>query len=200
MILNETVRARWVKTYHLSSVYKLCSFNWIRELYKHEQIEKEQNGAALTLTNLFHDDIWPRGYQRMRVKYFSKIFSEQVASALIAHKQLFPEFKDFHATAIFLIKTAKWFKLVVNYDSDKTLSASNFNKFKTFVINFSHLIVKSKFVKTHFLQDFPDNYKLPKSAIKPIQSSIAITSTSLLYLASKMIKNNGSKLYTANLL
>ena len=86
LIIHDDVRARWIKEYNLSPVDKLCSFHWIRMLYHREEYEREKNGAALTLTKLSHDDIWPRGFQRMRVKYSSKIFSEKVSSALIAHK------------------------------------------------------------------------------------------------------------------
>ena len=167
-------------------------------LYHREKYEQEKNGAAITLTKLTHDDIWPRGFQRMRVKYSSKIFSENVSSALIAHKQLFPEFKPCHPTAVLIMETAKWFKAVANYHSDNTISSTNFNRFKTIVINFAHLIVRGKFIKTHYPEDFPQGYQLPKSAIKPIQSSIAISSTSLIMLASKILEFNDAKLFTAN--
>lgn len=160
-------------------------------------MKKKQNGAILSLTNLSHDDIWPSGFQKMRVKYSSKIFSESVSSALIAYKQLSQEFKPCHATAILIMETAKWFKVVNNYHSDQAISSSNitlFEQFKNIVINFAHIIVSGKFVKTHFPEDFPENYKLPKSAIKPIQSSVAKSSSSLLIISSKIVQTDVTKM------
>ena len=58
--------------------------------------------------------------------------------------------------------------------------------------------MQSKFVKTAYPEDFPVGYKLPKSAIKPIQSSIAISSTSLYMIAEIVIKENIQNFYTSN--
>lgn len=61
----------------------------------------------------------------MRVKNSSKIFSENVSSALIAYKQKFQMFAPCHATAKLLCETAKWFKAVNNYHFDQALSATD---------------------------------------------------------------------------
>lgn len=132
----------------------------------------------------------------MRVKHSSKIFSENVSSALISYKQKSSEFRHSHATAILVMKTAKWFKVVNNSHADKALSPLNTSLFKQFqntVVNFAHILVRGKFVKTHFLNDFPEHYKLPKSAIKPIQSFVAISSQSLLNVVNKVIEDEISK-------
>ena len=60
------------------------------------------------------------------------------------------------------------------------------------------MIVLGQFIKTKFPNDFPEGYKLPKSAIKPIQSSIAISTASLDMIATDLMKLNAPHVYTAN--
>ena len=170
-------------------------------MHQREQEQYEENGAAMSLINLTYSDIWPSGFQRMRVKFPSKVMSVNVGSALIAYKNKFPEFGDSHLTAIFVSETANWFNLVNNYHADKTLSANNLFlvlQFKRKIINFAHLIIRSKFIKTLYPEDFPINYKLTKSAIKPIQSSVAILTVSLLMTATEIIDDGALKFYTSN--
>lgn len=202
LIIHQALRARFINEYYLSPAENCCSFHWIRLLHHREEQEREENGAAMTLTNLTFADIWPSGYQRMRVKHTSKVFSDNVASALLAYKQKYEEFGGCHPTAILILEAAQWFRVVNNFHSDRALSASNLSSFesmKRIIINFANLIVRGKFVKTGFPNDFPDGYHLPNSAIKPIQSSIAISTTSLLMIADDLMKENAPTFYTANL-
>ena len=76
IILNDSIPAEYIKQFHLSPVDKRCSFHWIRLLNQRENEECIENGAAMCLTNLTHADIWPTGFQRMRVKHSSKVISE----------------------------------------------------------------------------------------------------------------------------
>ena len=199
-LIHSSSRARFIKEYKLSPAQNHCSFHWIRLLYQREQ-EQLSNGAAMNLTNLTHIDIWPTGFQRMRVKHTSKVLSLNVGSALTSYKHNFPEFANSHATSIFLIEIANWFKIVNNYHSDKALSSSNlstYNMMRKCVINFAHLIVRGKFVKTAFPEDFPEKYNLPKSAIKPIQSSIAISSASIVSTFDDVIEWKAPQYFSAN--
>ena len=201
LILNEETRARFINEYHLSPTDNHCSFHWIRLLYEKEQEQIFQHGAAMTMTNLCHADIWPSSFQRMRVKYTSKLFSNKVASAIMAYRENDISFLNSHSTAIFLIETNNWFKLVNNYKSD--LALSTFKPFllqnlKTKIKNFAKMIVLGKFVKTKFPEDYPQGYKLPNSSIKPIQSSVAISTASLDMIATDLMKLQAINFYTTN--
>lgn len=201
LLLDEQTRARFINDYHLSPTENHCSFHWIRLLYQKEQEQIFQNGAAMTLTSLSHADIWPSSFQRMRVKHTTKLFSNNVGSGLMAYKEIDQSFLRAHATAIFIFETANWFKFVNNYHSDKALSVTNPRVLKNLhrkITNFAKMIVLGKFIKTKFPEDYPEGYKLPKSAIKPIQSSVAISSASLIIIASMLKDLNAPFLYTSN--
>lgn len=169
-------------------------------LKQQEDIAREETGAAFTLTNLSDADIWPSGFQRKRVKHSSKILSENISSSFIAYKQKSQMFEPSHATAILLSETGMLLIAVKNYNLDQALSATNISTFKRFqniVTNYAHVIVCAKFIRTHFHTDFPENYKLPKSAIKPIQSSVADSSASVITLTNR--KKNARNFFTANI-
>ena len=201
-IFHESTRAYLMKEYNLSLAEYVCSFHWIRLLHHREEETRLYNGAIMTLTNLSTADIWPSGFQRMRVKHTSKVFSPTVESALIAYKIKYIEFSKCHPTAILLMEASRWFKIVNNYHSDLALSASNKQSFKTMkqiIKTFAQMIVVGKFVKTNFPEDFPEGYHLPKSAIKLIQSSIAISSQSLDMIATDVIQLlKAPQLFSAN--
>ena len=201
-IFNESTRAYLMKEYHLSPAEYICSYHWIRLLHHREEEARLNNGAIMTLTNLSTADIYPSGFQRMRVKHTSKVFSPTVGSALIAYKIKYLEFSNCHPTAILIMEAARWFKIVNNYHADLALSALNNQSFETMVQiikTFAQMIVLGKFIKTKFPEDFPDGYHLPKSAIKPIQSSLAISSQSFYMIATDVIKiMKAPQLFSAN--
>ena len=200
-IVHESVRTRYIENYQLSPVAKECSFHWIRLLHHREKQQCEENGAMMSLTDLNYADIWPSGFQRMRVNNSSKIFSHTVGAALIAYRDKLPEFANSHLTAIFVSETASWFSTVNNYHPDKALTPENlilFKNFKQTIKNFAHLIIRGKFVKTSYPLDYPIGYHLPKSAIKPIQSSIAISTASLDIIATELNKQKAPQFFSCN--
>ena len=88
-----------------------------------------------------------------------------------------------------------------NYNTDRALSSSNFklyNQMRNTVINFAQMIVCGKFIKTSFPNDFPEGYNLPKSAIKPIQSSMAISSASIVNTFDDIMEWSAPQYCTAN--
>ena len=201
LIVHESVRARYIRDYLLSPVSSECTFHWIRLLHHREQQQCDESGAMISLTSLNNEDIWPSGFQRMRVKHTSKIFSHAVAGALIAYRDKFPEFANSHLTAIFLSETASWFSTVNNYHPDKALSLDNlfiFENFKQIIRNFARLIITGKFVRTSYPLDYPIGYNLPKSAVKPIQSSVAISTASLNDIANILKEQHAPPFFTAN--
>ena len=60
------------------------------------------------------------------------------------------------------------------------------------------MIVCGKFVKTLFQDDFPEEYKLPKSLIKPIQASLEISSASNVNIFDDVKKWEVQKFYLSN--
>lgn len=76
LVIDESVRTRWIKEYNLSPVEKHCSFHWIRLLYEREETAREENGAAMSLTNLLHSDVWPfkKCVSNILLKSFQKMF------------------------------------------------------------------------------------------------------------------------------
>lgn len=69
LIIHETIRTKYINEYHLSLADKYVSFYWIRLLHQRENEQIYKEGAAINLTNLSYDYIWPSGFQRMRLKY-----------------------------------------------------------------------------------------------------------------------------------
>ena len=98
-------------------------------------------------------------------------------------------------------ETASWFSTVNNYHPDRAISSDNsfiFENFKQIIRNFAHLIITGKFVRTSYPLDYPIGYNLPKSAVKPIQSSVAISTASLNDIANILKEQHAPPFFTAN--
>ena len=75
IILNDSIRAHYIKQFHLSLVDKRCSLHWIRLLNQRENTKCFQNGAEMCLTYLTHANIWHYGFEHIHVKHSSKVMS-----------------------------------------------------------------------------------------------------------------------------
>ena len=73
-----------------------------------------------------------------------------------------------------------------------------FQNVKEKIKNFAHLIIRGKFVKTSYPLDYPIGYNLPKSAIKPIQSSVDISTASLDNVATELYLQNAFQFFSCN--
>lgn len=201
IILSAITRARFVEQYDLSPADDYCSFHWIRELHKSESEEIYQNGAALSMTTLSNSDIWPSGFQKMRLKYTTRVFSDNVSSAIMAYLCKDKSFSGAHATSILISEASRWYKTVNNYHSNLASFISDESKLKEFkeiVVNFALMVVLAKFVTTKYKEDFPENYHFPRSAVKPIQASTALSSASLLEIVDELKLTGVKVFYSSN--